>query len=952
MKLNPSPIRESKGIQELAHAQTAEEVTTALGTRAQAGLTSEEVQERRQRFGFNELRTRPRVPVWRRLLMQIHDPQIYLLLGATSVAAIVARLESGPGIPYESLIILAIVILNAVLGFIQEDRATRALDTLRKMVPVETTVIRDGQQQRLPARDLVPGDLLVLREGDSIPADARLVRVQSLITTESSLTGESLPVMKHPDPVEHSAATGDRLNMVFAGTMAISGNGQAVVTAIGVQTEFGRVAALLDTEKDQVAPLQLQLKRLSKQMGVGVVLIAACVVIALLAIHGLKDANVIMNVLLFGIALAVAATPEGLAAVITLVLAIGVQRMTRRGAIVKKLPAVETLGSTTVIASDKTGTMTGNEMTVAVIITASGRTDVSGIGYAPEGNLTTAQDEDLSDDQWAEVHPLLIGATLANNSRLDKVEDQWKIQGDPTEVALLTAARKAKIIPSTIQSLYPRLREVVFSSERKMMSTVHEDKQDPGTLVIFTKGAPDILLENCTQELVPGFVRPLSSQRRQDIHRDNEKLTVNALRTLGVATRSLISSEPFDPAVRDGLGIEHNLTFLGLVGMIDPPRPEARVAVEQARHAGIRTILITGDHPSTAVAIARSLNIVSDDQVLAGIQIEQMTDAHLIQAVRTTDVYARVNPEHKLRIVRALQQNNDIVAMTGDGVNDAPALKAAHIGIAMGVSGTDVSKDAADLILTDDNYATIVAAVEEGRIVFDNIRKFLRYLLATNLGEVLTIFLSAVILSLRSGGTTHALVLPLSAAQILWINLVTDSAPALALGVDSAAPDIMHRPPRPSDESIINRQMVFDLLAVASTMAVGTLSVFFLSSSDVISYRRSMAFTTLILFQLFNSVSARSDSESAFRNLFCNHWLWGAILLSIGLQVIILSVPLLQRAFGVVQLSRSDWMLCIAVASSVLVVSETIKYIRRGNVSTHQLLHDQPKNQASSKAIS
>jgi len=924
-----SRLDASSSTLERPHEQTAEEVIAALGTHVQAGLTFRDVQERQQRFGLNVLQATIQVPAWRRLLMQVHDPQTYLLLSAAAVAAIVSRLEGGSGIPYESLIILAIVALNAVLGFIQEDRAARASDSLRKMVPVETTVIRDGQQQRLLARDLVPGDLLVLHEGDSIPADARLLQARSLITTESSLTGESLPVLKHTDPLEHSAAIGDRLNMVFAGTMAISGNARAIVTATGMQTEFGRVAELLGTAGDQVTPLQRQLKHLSKQMGVAVVLIAACVVATLLAIHGLEGANTVMNVLLFGIALAVAATPEGLAAVITLVLAIGVQSMARRGAIVKKLPVVETLGSTTVIASDKTGTMTRNEMTVRVIVTASGRTDVSGIGYSPEGDLTAAQDEGLSKNQWTEVHQLLLGAALVNNARLDEVEDQWKIQGDPTEAALLTAARKAGILPAAIQSLYPRLTEVAFSSERKMMSTVHEDKQSSGESIVFTKGAPDIVLEYCTQELVAGVARPLTSQRRQEIFRNNEQLTVNALRTLGVATRSFTLLEPFDTAVHDGIAIEHSLTFLGLVGMMDPPRPEARLAVEQARHAGIRTILITGDHPRTAVAVAQALDIISTDHALSGAQLDQMSDADLIQAVRDTQVYARVNPEHKLRIVRALQRNQEIVAMTGDGVNDAPALKAAHIGIAMGITGTDVSKEAADLILTDDNFATIVAAVKEGRIVFDNIRKFLRYLLATNLGEVLTIFLSAVILSLRSGSAAHSLVLPLSAAQILWINLVTDGAPALALGVDSPAADIMHRPPRRPREGIINRQMMIDLLVVASVMTIGTVSVFFLTSNDAIPYRRSMAFTTLILFQLFNSLSARSDSESAFCDMFRNRWLWGAILLSVGLQVVLLNVPFLQLAFGVVQLSREDWLLCVSVASSVLWVSETVKYIRR-----------------------
>lgn len=923
-------LDESSGQLQLPYEKSAVDVVAEFDSNLQTGLTSEEVQRRRNLYGLNILSSKVRVPAWLRFLAQFHDPQVYLLLAATAVAILVSRLEGASGISYEALIILAIVILNAVLGYVQEERAERALASLAQMIPEQVTVIRDGVSARVFAREIVPGDLLSLREGDAVPADARLVQAVSLLTSESSLTGESVPVRKHCDPIGHAVALGDRFNMVYAGTLVVSGNAKAIVTSIGMQTEFGKIAKLIEVEENQITPLQQKLKLLSKQLGIAVVVIAFCVVAVLLAVQGLQDPMAVMNVLLFGVALAVAATPEGLAAVITLVLAIGVQRMARRGAIVKKLPAVETLGSTTVIASDKTGTMTRNEMTVRVLATASGHANLSGVGYAPEGDLSSATDGALSEVQLEEIRRLLLAATLVNNAQLNQSATGWKIQGDPTEAALLTAARKAKLLRAMTHDLYPRLAEVPFTSERKMMSTINGHGHDTGETAVFTKGAPDILLAHCTHEFAAGITVLLTPQRRQDILRDNEELTSSGLRTLGVATRFLNAAEADNPAAIDEHAVEQQLTFLGLAGMIDPPRPEVRRSVELAKQAGIRTILITGDHPHTAVAVARHLAIITTGSALSGSELDQMSDAELRQAVRKTEVYARVNPEHKLRIVHALRQNNEIVAMTGDGVNDAPALKAAHIGVAMGIAGTDVSKEAADLILTDDNFSTIVAAVEEGRIIFDNIQKFLRYLLATNLGEVLTLFLSAVILSLRTGGAAHSLVLPLTAAQILWINLITDGAPALALGVDSASPDVMLRAPRRPNENIINREMLFDLLLVATTMAVGTLWIFFMGPGNgSILHKRSMTFTVLILFQLFNSLNARSDRASAFSDPFGNRLLLGCILLSIGLQVLLLNLPALQRIFGVVSLSGADWLLCVSVASSVLWISEIAKWIRR-----------------------
>lgn len=923
-KIPPNPDRQPQA--DLPHERSAEEVISGFDTDADRGLTAGQVQERWAQYGPNLLHTEERVSWLRRLLAQFRDPQVYLLLAAAAVSFLVSALEHSPGVSSEALIILAIIFLNAILGFVQEDRAERAMALLRGMIPPEASVIRDGVLQRVPAKDLVPGDLLVLSDGDSIPADARLIQTKAFRTTEAALTGESLPVVKTILPGDPSAGIADQTNMVFAGTSAVAGHARAVVTATGMRTEFGKIAQLVHAAVAQPTPLQQDLHVLSKRLSAVVVGIAAVVIVTLLAVHGVHNAGAVLNILLFGIALAVAATPEGLAAIITLVLAIGVQRMARRGAIVRKLPAVETLGSATVIASDKTGTMTRNEMTVRVLVTASGVTRVSGAGYAPEGELTDAQGGPLSQEQSAEAASLLQAAVLVNNAHLRQTAGVWGIQGDPTEAALLSAAGKAHLDTARIQTQFPRIAEAPFSSERKRMSTVHREAGVREGYVVFSKGAPDLLLDRCTHEIAAGERRVLTPLRRQEILSENARLAEGALRTLGVATRAVASDEPLDPENLDERTVESGLSFLGLIAMVDPPRPEVRAAVEQARVAGVRTLLITGDHPRTALAVAHELDIENGDGVLSGAQLEQMPDSELVQAVRGFSVYARVNPEHKLRIVRALQGNQEIVAMTGDGVNDAPALKAAQIGIAMGITGTDVSKEAADLVLTDDNFATIVAAVEEGRIVFDNIRKFLWYLLSTNSGEVLTVFLGALLLS-RPGA--H-LLLPLSAAQILWINLVTDGAPALALGVDSAAPDIMRRAPRAPSEGVLNRRMLNGILLVAAVMAAGTLGVFFLGSPNAPDPRsQTLAFQTLILCQLFNALSARSTTRSAFHGIFDNRWLWGAILLSLGLQLLILTVPFLRTAFAISPLGWRDWAECAAVASSVLWAVEIRKYFVR-----------------------
>jgi Ca2+-transporting ATPase len=607
--------------------------------------------------------------------------------------------------------------------------------------------------------------------------------------------------------------------------------------------------------------------------------------------------------------------------------------MAKRSAIVRHLAAVETLGSANVIASDKTGTLTKNEMTVRTVVTASGRVDFTGIGYAPVGDVKVHGGASLDGALRLELQRALTIADRANNAVLQKHDGRWIVHGDPTEGALLVAARKAGLTDEALDARFERIGEVPFSSERKLMTTINTDVERAEELLVFTKGAPDVLLARCVLERVGESRRPLSDVRREEILQTNEKLAGDALRTLGVAGRPLAADALNREEVDEHL--EEELVFLGLIGMIDPPREEAKEAVARARSAGIRTMMITGDHPKTAAVIAAELGITTDALAVTGVELEKMPDEALARTVRDVSVYARVNPEHKLRIVDALQSIGATVAMTGDGVNDAPALKSADIGVAMGVTGTDVSKQAADVVLTDDNFATIVAAVEEGRAIFSNIRKFLRYLLSSNIGEVMTMFFG-VLLGKTIGLETHggAVVLPLLATQILWINLVTDGAPALALGVDPADENLMQRPPRPRGEGVITARMWRGIFFVGAIMAGGTLAVFdaslpggLIEGAGDLRYAQTMAFTTLILFQIFNVFNARSDTRSAFHGLFCNHWLWIGLGVSFVLQLAVIYVPFLQKSFSTVSLTSADWLLCAIVASSVLWLRELSKLI-------------------------
>ena len=934
---NPTPPAALAPDGKNAYQQSVQAVITALNSDMARGLTTQDAQQRLAQSGPNQLEAEAATPAWRKFLAQFQDVLVILLLIAAAISVGVWFYERADPLPYEGLVIFAIVLLNGLLGYVQEARAEKSVAALQAMTAAEATILRDGQPQRTAAANLVPGDIILIEEGDTIPADGRLISTVSLQAAEASLTGESLPVAKDTEPIAEPAEVGDRSNMVFSGTAAAYGRGRAVITATGMQTEMGKIAGLLRQTKSEATPLQQELNRTGKLLGVIVLVIAVVMVATILLLENVREISDIIDVLILGVALAVAAVPEGLTAVVTAVLAIGMSRMAKRQALIRKLPAVETLGSATVIASDKTGTLTKNEMTVRTVATASGRVEVTGVGYAPEGALL--QDgQPLADGALRnEVTYTLGAADRANNAVLQEKDGRWIIQGDPTEGALIVAARKAGLTDDQLTARFARIGEVPFSSERKLMSTVHTDAERPERLLVLIKGAPDILLNRCQQEWLGDAARPLSEERRQAIRTLNEELAGEALRTLGVAFRSL----PRDSLQQtNGASdeLEHELVFLGLVGMSDPPRPEVQEAIKVAQGAGIRSIMITGDHPKTAAAIARELGIATTDTAISGAELEGMSDEVLRKTVQAASVYARVNPEHKLRIVNALRANGAVVAMTGDGVNDAPALKTADIGIAMGITGTDVSKEAADMVLADDNFATIVAAVEEGRTIFANIQKFLRYLLSSNVGEVLTMFLGVLLAKFLGliAVPGEVVVFPLLATQILWINLVTDGAPALALGLDPADDKVMQQQPRPQGSGVITKPMWVGIALVGVIMAVGTLFILdfslpggFIAGSGEMDYARTMAFTTLVLFQLFNVLNARSDSRSAFRRLFDNPWLWGALTFSLGLQFAVIYLPFLQRAFDTVALSLTDWGLCVLVGSSVLWLRELSKWISR-----------------------
>ncbi len=917
--------------------QDADTITRALGADTALGLSTQEAERRLAQDGPNELRVAPPRPLWRRLLAQFRDPLVVLLLVAVVIALTAWVIEGSIGWPVDAVVISMVVLLNAVLGHVQEARAESAVAALARMTAVTSTVLRDGREQRVPSAQLVRGDVLVLGEGDAVGADARLLRANSLRVQEASLTGESEAVLKDAATLGAPAPLAERHCMVFKGTAVAQGTARAVVTATGMGTEMGAIAELLESTVEAPTPLQKEVARIGRMLGVAVLVIATVVVGTVLLLSDIRSASDVITVLLLGVSLAVAAVPEGLPAILSVVLALGVQRMASHNAVVKKLSSVETLGAASVICSDKTGTLTRSEMTIGRVMTASGASHVTGVGYAPEGRIEHQGRELAAGPMRAEHIVVLSGGSLASNAGLhQRPNGEWEIQGDPTEAAFLVAERKLGVHERR-KDRFERVGEIPFTSDRKMMSSIARDHEQGGALVVITKGAPDVLMQRCTRVRVGMEVLPFDDAQRAHAMADVNTLSDAAYRTLAVAYRPLAADE--DPQATQTL--EHDLIFVGTVGIIDPPREEAGVAIAEAHRAGIRVIMITGDHPRTAARIAADLGLVPPGATaLTGADLDALDAAGFAEAVRTTSVYARVAPVHKLRIVDALQAGGNVVAMTGDGVNDAPALKAADIGVAMGITGTEVTKEAAKMILADDNFATIVEAVREGRKIFDNIRKFLRYLLSSNMGEVLTVFLGVVGAGLIGlGGGGEALVLPLLATQILWINLITDSGPALAMGVDPETDDVMARPPRRMDERAIDARMWWGVISVGLVMALATLLTIDLYlpgglinshySTQDIATARTAGFTVLVFAQLFNCFNARSETISAFHHLFVNRWLWGAIAVSVLLQVAVVNLDLLNTAFGTVALSLDQWAVCVAMGSAVLWFSELRKWVLR-----------------------
>ncbi|MGA7426582.1 MAG: cation-translocating P-type ATPase [Rhodoplanes sp.] len=947
----------------------ADAVLSDLKSDAARGLSSSEVERRLSQFGPNQLKSTPPTPWWRHLLEQFTNFLVIILLVATVISVVEWLLQEPreTALPYEAIVILAIVVLNALLGFVQETRAEQSVRALMALAAPESTLVRDGERQRVPARDIVPGDILLVEAGDRIPADARVIEDANLHADEAPLTGESVPVAKDAQPIEAEVSLGDRHNMLFAGTVATYGRARAVVVATGMATEVGRIAGLLETAQKEPTPLQQELDRTGKRLTMIMLGICIIVLAAGLISSPVLNLDVVLSLFLFAVALAVAAIPEALPAIVTVGLSLGVRRMAAAHAIVRKLQAVETLGAATVICSDKTGTLTRNEMTVRAVYAASTQTDIGGSGYIPEGAFTTGgaplADAPLADQA---VKLTLRAAMLANDAALVNHEGRWMVQGDPTEGALIVAGRKYGLSEED-PARFPRIAEIPFTSERKRHTTVHFDRDNAAALRVFVKGAPDILLGKCRYVWENGKPVPLADDRRAELARQNDALAAQALRTLAIATRT-VPAEMLGLDLQSSIdriseaelpaSIEDELVLLGFVGMIDPPRPEAKAAVAVAKRAHIRTVMITGDHPATALAIARELEIFEPGaQLVTGNELRQMDDAALDAIVEEVRVFARVDPDHKLRIVGALQRKGHIVAMTGEGINDAPALKAANIGVAMGITGTDVSKEAADMVLTDDNFASIVRAVEEGRGIFDNIRKYLIYLLSSNAGELLTMFAGVMLAGLLGlVSAQHGLFLPLLAAQLLWINLITDGPPALALGIEPKEPDVMERAPRRQGAGVIGTADWLRIGGVGIVMMVGTLAVldayypggvftlFAHSASPNAfdeAYARTMAFTTLMTFQLFNVFNCRSTWRTAFSGLFTNWWLIGAVLLSLVAHIAVIYVPVLQTAFHTVALSTGDWLVTAGVGATLLAVLEVVKFKlrieRRGRIALQKM---------------
>lgn len=895
------------------YTRTAQETIDFWRTDQEDGLSSSEVKSRIAEFGYNELVEKQKPVWWKRFFAQFQDFMVLVLLAATLISAFLGEYA-------DAATILSIVLINAILGFLQEHRAEKSMDALRTMVAPMSHVIRNGILQQIAAREMVPGDIIVLESGDKIAADARLIDVHNLEVDEATLTGESLSVRKVADKqFGETSSLGDRKNMVYAGTIIIKGRGKAVVCATGMATEVGRIADMIQDVKHESTPLELRLESLGRWLVWGCLIICVIVVVT-----GVLKGEPLFLMCMAGISLAVAAIPEGLPAIVTVALALGVQRMIKRNAIIRKLPAVETLGCTTVICSDKTGTLTQNVMTAQKVFVVGRNYELTGTGYEIKGNFLYNKQEFEPKKDKCLLQCLEIGV-LCNNSILKhnnigisglwrRATTGWSIEGDPTEGALVIAAAKADIWRSEMEKHQRRLAEIPFESERCRMSVIYEKNNKN---VIYVKGAPDVILDMCQHYMNSSIESPLSATIKNQILEQNEKMTEQALRVLAVAYRQISKME----ASHVSEDLEKDLVFVGLIGMIDPPRQEVKPAIALCRQAGIKTIMITGDHRNTAVAIAKELQMFKEEknQALTGNELDGLDDGELAKIINSVTVYARVSPTHKLRIVKALKRQGHIVAMTGDGVNDAPAIKEADIGIAMGFTGTDVTKEAAAMVLADDNFATIVAAVEEGRGIYDNIRKFIRYLLSCNLGEVLTMFIA----------TIAGLPLPLLPVQILWVNLVTDGLPAMALGVDPNNHDIMNRPPRQPRESVFSRGLSFKIITRGFQIGISTVLVFsgvYFLKNDL-TMARTMAFCTLVFSQMFHVFDCRSEMFSIFEiGMFKNKYLIFATVCSVFMQLLVVYHPFMREIFATVPLGLSDWLVVLCISGWTFIIG-AIKHL-------------------------
>ncbi|MFP3671919.1 calcium-translocating P-type ATPase, SERCA-type [Bacillus sp. SIMBA_026] len=871
------------------HEMGQTDLLKATNTSIKQGLTEKEVKKRLEKHGPNELQEGKRTPAIAVFFAQFKDFMVLVLLAATLISGFLGEYV-------DAVAIMAIVFVNGVLGFFQERRAEKSLHALKELSTPYVSALRDGSWKKIQSKELVPGDIMKFSSGDRIGADVRIVEAKSLEIEESALTGESIPVVKQADKLRKpDVSLGDISNMAFMGTIVTRGSGVGVVVGTGMNTAMGKIADMLESAGSLSTPLQRRLEELGK-----ILIIVALLLTVLVVAVGVLQGHELYSMFLAGVSLAVAAIPEGLPAIVTVALSIGVQRMIKQKSIVRKLPAVETLGCASVICSDKTGTLTQNKMTVTHMWSGGKTFKVSGIGYEPEGVFTRDEREIKPKDEKILEQMLVFGA-LCNTSEIALKDGHYVLDGDPTEGALLTAARKGGYSNDWLSAQYRVVAEFPFDSVRKMMTVIVEDKEKKQFVI--TKGAPDVLIDRSSHLMYDARSAPFSGEKKAETEAVLKELASQALRTIAIAYKPLKPGEK--PTMEQA---EKNLTMLGLSGIIDPPRPEVRQAIKECREAGIKTVMITGDHVETAKAIAKDLRLLpKKGRVMDGKTLNELTEKELIETVDDVYVFARVSPEHKLKIVKAFQENGHVVAMTGDGVNDAPAIKQADIGVAMGVTGTDVAKEASSLILVDDNFATIKSAIKEGRNIYENIRKFVRYLLASNVGEIL-VMLFAMLL---------ALPLPLVPIQILWVNLVTDGLPAMALGMDQPEGDLMRRKPRHPKEGVFARKLGWKVVSRGFLIGAATILAFIIvyhRNPENLPYAQTVAFATLVLAQLIHVFDCRSETSVFSRNPFENIYLLGAIISSIFLMVIVIYYPPLQPIFKTVPITPGDWMLIIGMS--------------------------------------